>query len=266
MGRVYWLKIYEIPDASTTGKGKNVSNLINLQPDESVKAFLAVKDFVPDTHVVMVTRHGVIKKCELTEFDNPMSRGIIALGVDEGDELIGARLSSGNDLIFLGSHEGQAIKFNETQVRAMGRPARGVRAMDLEEGDYIVGSEVVSEEGLVLSISENGYGKRTQIKEYRLTNRGGKGVINMKTTARNGKVVGILSVKEDTDLMIVTKNGKIIRLESAEIRQAGRSTQGVRHVRMEDDDQVAAASVIPEAAENGEGKNGENGQPELPLQ
>src|SRR6201988_2003548 len=128
-GRVYWLKIYEIPDATTTGKGKHISNLINLQPDESVKAFLAVKDFVPDRFIVMVTRHGVIKKCELTEFDNPMSRGIIALGLDEGDELIAARLSSGSDMIFLGSHEGQAIKFQETQVRAMGRSARGVRAM-----------------------------------------------------------------------------------------------------------------------------------------
>ena len=146
MGRVYWLKIYEIPDSSTTGKGKNISNLINLQPDESVKAFLAVREFVPEKHIVMVTRNGVIKKCELTEFDNPMSRGIIALGLDEGDELIAARLSSGSDLIFLGSHEGQAIKFQETQVRAMGRPARGVRAMDLAEGDYIVGAEVVQED------------------------------------------------------------------------------------------------------------------------
>src|ERR1700729_1387864 len=186
MGRVYWLKIYEIPDATTTGKGKNISNLINLQPDETVKAFLAVQEFVPEKHIVMVTRNGVIKKCELTEFDNPMSRGIIALGLDEGDELIAARLSSGTDMIFLGSHEGQAIKFQETQVRAMGRPARGVRAMDLTEGDYIVGAEVVREDALMLSISENGYGKRTQIVEYRLTNRGGKGVINMKTTARNG--------------------------------------------------------------------------------
>ncbi|HEY3837815.1 MAG TPA: DNA gyrase C-terminal beta-propeller domain-containing protein, partial [Bryobacteraceae bacterium] len=262
MGRVYWLKIYEIPDSSTTGKGKNISNLINLQPDETVKAFLAVKDFVPDKFIVMVTRHGVIKKCELTEFDNPMSRGIIALGVDEGDELIAARLSSGNDLIFLGSHEGQAIKFSETQVRAMGRPARGVRAMDLEEGDYIVGSEVVQEDGLTLSISENGYGKRTPIQEYRLTNRGGKGVINMKTTARNGKVVAILSVKEDTELMIVSKDGQMIRIGSNEIRQAGRSTQGVRLVNLGENDRVAAACVLPEAPNEDKG----NDQGDLVLQ
>jgi DNA gyrase subunit A len=267
-GRVYWLKIYEIPDAATVGKGKHISNLINLQPDESVKAFMAVREFVPDQFIVMVTKHGVIKKSELTEFDNPMSRGIIAVTLDEGDELIAARLTTGSNYIFLGSHDGQAIRFAESQVRPMGRPARGVRAMDIEEDDYLVGMEIVEEEGLILSISENGFGKRTSLSDYRLQSRGGKGVINMKTSARNGKVVAILSVKEDSDLMIVTKNGKIIRLESGEIRQAGRSTQGVRLVRMEDDDQVAAASVIPESenGENGNGKNGENGQPELPLQ
>jgi DNA gyrase subunit A len=264
-GRVYWLKIYEIPDAATVGKGKHVSNLINLQPDDTVKAFLAVQEFVPDKYIVMSTKHGVIKKCELTEFDNPMARGIIAVSLDEGDELIAVHLTNGKNWIFLGSHDGQAIRFAESQVRSMGRPARGVRGMDLDSGDYLVGMEIVEEEGLILSISENGFGKRTKLTDYRLQSRGGKGVINMKTSTRNGKVVGILSVKEDTDLMIVTKNGKIIRLESAEIRQAGRSTQGVRLVRMEDDDQVAAASVIPDAAENGD-KNGDDGQPELPLQ
>ena len=258
-GRVYWLKIYEIPDAATSGKGKHISNLINLQPDEQVKAFLAVREFVPDQYIVMVTRHGVIKKSELTEFDNPMARGIIAVGLDEGDELISAQLSNGKNFIFLGSHKGQAIRFEETDVRPMGRPAHGVRGMNLEEDDYLVGMQVVDdEERLILSISEHGFGKRTALKQYRLTGRGGKGVINMKTTERTGKVVGILAVKEDSDLMIVTKDGKIIRLESGEIRQAGRSTQGVRLVRMEEGDRVAAASVIPE--ENG--KNGD-GQGEL---
>src|ERR1700691_5709412 len=266
-GRVYWLKIYEIPDAATVGKGKHVSNLINLQPDDTVKAFMAVREFVPDQFIVMCTKHGVIKKCELTEFDNPMARGIIAVSLDEGDELIAARISSGKEYIFLGSHDGQAIQFAESQVRGMGRPARGVRAMDLDAGDYLVGMEIVEEEGLILTISENGFGKRTKLSSYRQQSRGGKGVINMKTSTRNGKVVAILSVKEDSDLMIVSKNGKMIRLESAEIRQAGRSTQGVRLVRMEDDDQVAAASVIPDTV-NGDGSNGkgENGQPELPLQ
>jgi DNA gyrase subunit A len=261
MGRVFWLKIYEIPDAGTTGKGKHVSGLINLQPDEAVKTFLPVKDFVANQYIVMVTKQGVIKKCELTEFDNPMARGIIALSLDEGDELLAARLTYGDNYIFLGTREGKAIRFKEGDVRAMGRPARGVRAMDLAEGDAIIGAEVVEKEGLILSISENGFGKRTPLMDYRLTARGGKGVINMKLAPRIGKVVAILSVKEDTDLMIITRDGKIIRLESGEIRQAGRSTQGVRLVRMEDGDQVAAASVIPTVIpEEGEGQN------DLPLQ
>jgi DNA gyrase subunit A len=220
-----------------------------------------VKEFVAGKFIVMVTKQGVIKKCELTEFDNPMARGIIALGLDEGDELLAARLTTGQDYIFLGSHEGMACRFNEEDVRAMGRPARGVRGMDLEEGDYLVGAEVVGKEGLILSISENGYGKRTPLVDYRLTARGRKGVINMKTTPRIGKVVGILSVKEDTELMIITKQGQIIRIDSSEIRQAGRSTQGVRLVNVEEGDQVAAASPIPEAPE-GPG----NGQSDLPLQ
>jgi DNA gyrase subunit A len=248
-GRVYWLKIYELPDAGTTGRGKHVSGLIALQPDEDVKAFLAVKEFIPDKFIIMVTKKGVIKKCELTEFDNPLSRGIIAIGLDEGDELLGAKITNGDNFIFLGSREGMAIRFNEQEVRAMGRQARGVRAMDLEEGDYLVGLEVVEKDGLILSVSQNGFGKRTLLSDYRLTARGRKGVINMKTTPKVGKVVGVLSVKESTDLMIITKDGKIIRLESSEIRQAGRSTQGVRLVRMEEGDQVAAASVIPDSEE-----------------
>jgi DNA gyrase subunit A len=259
-GRVYWLKIYEIPDAGTAGKGKHISGLINLQPEETVKAFLPVKEFSPGKFIVMVTRHGVIKKCELTEFDNPISRGIIALALDDDDELLGAAVTSGNDYIFLASHEGMAIRFHEDEVRPMGRQARGVRAMDLEEGDYLIGLEVVGKEGLLLSISENGFGKRTPIEEYRLTGRGRKGVINMKTTPKVGKVVAVLAVKESSDVMIITKEGKIIRIEAGEIRQAGRSTQGVRLVRLEEGDLVAAASVIPESEEE-QSKTGE-----LPLQ
>ncbi len=266
-GRVYWLKIYEIPDAGTTSKGKHVSGLVNLQPDEEVTAFLSVKEFVPDKFIIMVTKKGVIKKCELTEFDNPMSRGIIAIGLDDGDDLLAAKLSNGDNYIFLASHRGMAIRFKEDEVRAMGRPARGVRAMELEEGDYLVSVSVVEEEGLILTISENGYGKRTKLTEYRLTGRGRKGVINMKTTNKVGKVVASLVVSEETDLMIITCDGKIIRLEAGEIRQAGRSTQGVRLVRMEEGDKVAAASVIPESeeSENGNG-NGPDGQSNLPLQ
>ena len=263
-GRLYWLKVYELPDVGTTGKGKHISGLITLQPDEQPTAFLAVREFVEGQFVMMVTKRGVVKKCELTEFDNPLARGIIAINIDDGDELLAARLTNGKNYIFLGSYEGMAIRFCEDEVRAMGRAARGVRAMDLDDKDYLVGCQVVEETGLILSISTNGYGKRTPLVDYRLTSRGRKGVLNMKTTSKVGKVVSILSVKEDTDLMIITKEGKIIRLESGEIRQVGRHTQGVRLVRMEDGDQVSAASCIPESEILG----GDGGDPQgiLPIQ
>ena len=264
-GRVYWLKIYEIPDAGTAGKGKNINGLISLQPDESVKAFLAVKQFTPDRYIVMVTKRGVIKKCELTEFDNPMARGIIAISLDEGDELLAAKLTGGTDFIFLGSHHGMASRFSEQEVRPMGRPARGVRGMDLEDDDYLVGMEAVGEDCLILSISEKGFGKRTPVGQYRITSRGRKGVINMKTTRKTGNVLAVLAVKEDSEVMIITKDGKIIRIDSSNVRQAGRSTQGVKLVSLEEGDTVAAASVIPEANGEGEVSNG-NGQEELPLQ
>jgi DNA gyrase subunit A len=259
-GRVYWLKIYEIPDAGTTGKGKHISGLINLQPDETVKTFLAVKDFVEGQYIVMVTKKAVIKKCELTEFNNPRSAGIIAVALDDDDELLGAKITDGKNFIFLGSHDGMAIRFNEQEVRAMGRPARGVRAMELRKGDYLVGVAAVEEQVLILSISENGYGKRTPLTDYRLTGRGCKGVINMKITPKIGKVVEVLPVKESTDLMIITRNGQIIRLEADHIRETGRSAQGVRVVKMEEGDKVAAACLVPESEIEDEK------EPELPLQ
>ncbi len=259
-GRVYWLKIYEIPDASTASKGKHISGLINLQPDEAVKAFLAVKDFVQGQYIIMVTKNAVIKKCELTEFDNPRSAGIIAVALDDGDELLGAKITNGNNYVFLGSHEGMASRFKEDEVRAMGRPARGVRAMDLRKGDYLVGVAAVEDDWFILSISENGFGKRTPLKDYRLTARGAKGVINMKITPKIGKVVEVLPIKENTDLMVITCNGQIIRVDSDHIRETGRSAQGVRIVKMAEDDKVAAACIVPEAVED------EEKGPELPLQ
>jgi len=256
LGRVYWLKVYNIPDVGTSGKGKNVVNLVNLQQGETVKAFLPVKLFTAGTYVVMVTKSAVIKKCELTAFDNPMARGIIAMSLEEGDELIAARLTDGTQQIFLGTHNGKAIRFPENKVRPMGRNAYGVRGMTLED-DFLVGMEAVGKEGLILTIAENGYGKRTALEEYRITSRGGKGIINMKTSDRNGKVVAILNVKESSDIFIITKDGKILRLEASAIREAGRSTQGVRLVRLEEGDKVAAASVIPEEENGGNGSNGQ---------
>ena len=261
-GRVYWLKNYAIPDAGTVSKGKHIAGLINLQQDEGVQAFLPVRNFVEGQFVVLVTRQGVIKRCSLSEFDNPMARGIIALGLDEGDELIEASLSDGSSYVFLATREGMAIKFEEKEVRAMGRPARGVKAMDLAKDDVIIGAQIAKAEDLILSISQHGYGKRTSVDMYRLTHRGGKGVINMNTTKKVGDVVAVMRVKEDTDLMIISAEGKIIRIESGAIRQVGRNSQGVRLVKMEDGDHVAAASIVPSSDD----VPGEDEASELPVQ
>lgn len=266
MGRLYWLKVYNIPDAGAASKGKNINGLISLQEDETVRTFLAVKEFTPDRYVVMATKNGVIKKCELTEFDNPMARGIIAIGLKDGDELISARISTGKDLIFIATHEGMAIKFDENDVRAMGRPAAGVTSMRLDLGDYIIGMEVVTEESLMLSVSDLGFGKRTKISEYRLQGRAGRGVINMKLTGKTGRVLAVLEVKEDTDVILITRDGKILRTEAESIRKTGRSASGVKLVSMEATDAVAAACAVQEA-EQVEGEDeADNGQADLPLQ
>ncbi len=262
MGRLYWLKVYNLPDAQAAGRGKNINGLINLQQDETVRTFLSVKEFTADRYVVMATKLGVIKKCELTEFDNPLARGIIAIGLKDGDELISARISTGKELIFIATREGMAIKFSEEDVRAMGRPAAGVLSMRLDEDDHIIGMEVVSEDDLMLSVSENGFGKRTKINEYRLQSRAGRGVINMKVTNKTGKVLAVLAVTEDTDVILITREGKILRTEAESIRKTGRSASGVKLVSMEAGDTVAAACTVQEA-ENGED---DNGQGDLPLQ
>ena len=257
-GRLYWLKVYEIPDVGAAGKGKHILNLVNLSKEEKVAAVVAVKELpeelkdvtvegetlAAEGYITMVTRLGIIKKTRLAEFSNPNSRGIIAMKIEEGDELIAARLTSGRDNIFLASHEGMAIRFPEADVRDMGRAAYGVYAMDLEKSDYIVGMEIVGEKELMLSVTEKGYGKRTAITEYRLQSRAGKGVINVKTVERNGNVVGVLRVTEESEVMIISQQGKITRLDSSKIRESGRSAQGVRLINLEEGDQVAAACLI----------------------
>jgi DNA gyrase subunit A len=257
-GRVHWLKVYEIPDVAAAGRGKHILNLVNLNPREKVASLVTLKELPEDRkeievngetyaaegYVTLVTRNGVIKKTRLANFSNPMSRGIIAMNVDDDDELIGAKQTTGQDTIFLATHEGMAIRFPESDVRDMGRQARGVRAMALGKGDYIVGMEVVGEKELILSVTEKGYGKRTPITQYRLQSRAGKGVINVKTTARNGKVVSSLSVTEDSEVMLITQQGKIARLDSAKIRESGRSSQGVRLINLGPEDQLAAACLI----------------------
>ena len=269
-GRVYWLKVYEIPELSAAGKGKAIANLVSLQPGESVRALLTVRDLEEEgKYVFFATRSGTVKKTPLKDFSNVRSRGINAIGIEKEDELVAASCTDGNQIIFLATHEGMAIRFDEENVRPMGRPAYGVRGMDLERGDYIVGMAVTPKErkktkdeadqsNLILSVTEQGYGKRTDVDEYRLQTRGGKGVINVKTTARNGKVVSIMLVNEKSEVMVISQFGKIIRIDTKNIREAGRSTQGVRLLHLEEGDRLAAASVIPpeEAVENGNGESG----------
>ena len=257
-GRLHWLKVYEIPDVGAAGRGKNVVNLVNLTGKEKVAAMVAVKQlpdkpkdvttegetYAAEGYVVLVTKQGIIKKTRLAEFSNPMARGIIAMSIEEKDELIRAQLTTGRDTIFLATHEGMAIRFPESGVRDMGRQAYGVNAMDLEDGDYIVGMEIVGDKELILSVTERGYGKRTHITEYRLQSRAGKGVINVKTVERNGKVVGVLSVTEESEVMIISEQGKITRLDASKIRESGRSAQGVRLINLEEGDQVAAVCLV----------------------
>jgi len=269
-GRVYWLKVYEVPELSAAGKGKAIANLVALQPGESVRAWLTIRDLEEENrYVFFATRNGTVKKTPLKDFSNVMSRGIIAIGIEKDDELVAAACTDGNQITFLATHEGMAIRFHEEDVRPMGRPAYGVRGMDLEKGDYIVGMAVTpkerrkakdgeAESSLILSVTENGYGKRTDVDEYRLTARGRKGVINVKTTGRNGKVVSIMLVNDKSEVMVISQYGKIIRIDTKNIREAGRSTQGVRLLHLEEGDRLAAASVIPpeEAEENGNGETG----------
>jgi len=271
-GRVYWLKVYEIPDVSAAGKGKHIGNLVALQPGETVRTLLEVRDLEEENrYVFFVTRKGTVKKTPVKDFSNVMSRGIIAIGIEKEDELVAARLTDGNQIVFLASHEGMAIRFDEEDVRSMGRPAYGVRGMDLEKGDYIGGMAITPKNGkkktygkgkegegeevpsLILSVTENGYGKRTPVDEYRLQSRGGKGVTNVKTRERNGKVVAIMLVDEASEAMLISHFGKIIRIDTKQIREAGRSTQGVRLLQLEPGDKVASAVVIQEKEEEPNG-------------
>ena len=265
-GRVYWLKVYEVPDVGAAGKGKHIGNLVALQPGETVRTLLEVRNLEEENrYIFFATKKGTVKKTPVKDFSNVMSRGIIAIGIDKEDELVAVRLTDGNQIVFLASHEGQAIRFDEEDVRSMGRPAYGVRGMDLDKNDYIVGVAVTPKDAkktngkdkdgkateeivpsLILSVTEQGYGKRTPVEEYRLQSRGGKGVINVKTTARNGNVVGIMLVDESSEAMLISQFGKIIRIDTASIREAGRSTQGVRLLHLEEGDRVASAVVLQE--------------------
>jgi DNA gyrase subunit A len=274
-GRVFWLKVYEIPEAAAATRGRAITSLVKFQEDEHLTALVPARNLEETgRYVFFATRNGTVKKTELAEFSNPRPSGIIAINLDGKDELIGVKLTDGKQMVFLASHEGQAILFRETEVRAMGRQAGGVNGMDLGKDDYVVSMDAVKVDfeiirkeskketenldeleneaikdsltSLMLTISEKGYGKRTPLAEYRITSRGGKGVINLKSTDRNGAVVAALQASEDSDVMIITEFGKIIRVHSNEIREAGRSTQGVRLLRLDDEDKIAAAAILEE--------------------
>jgi DNA gyrase subunit A len=279
-GRVYWLKVYEIPDVSAAGKGKHVGNLVGLQPGETVRTMLTVRHLEETgKYIFFATRNGLVKKTELKDFSHVRSNGIYAISIEQGDELVAANLTDGQQIVFLATHEGQAIRFDEEDVRPMGRQAYGVWGIRMEKGDYLVGmattpkadvpakvdptkapasdaqiADLVPEKGrLILSVTENGYGKRTAADEYRLQGRGGSGVINVKTTERNGKVVGIAQVTEKSEVMLISQYGKIIRMDSTTIRESGRAAQGVRLLHLEPGDRVAAAVVLAPGEEPANG-------------
>jgi len=250
-GQVYKLKVHQIPDAMPSARGKAVVNLINISSARKLAGVVAVREFSEGRYVVMVTKNGVIKKTELSEFQNIRSNGINAVNVDDGDELLDVILTDGTKRIFIATHDGLAIRFDESDVRPMGRAARGVRGVDLRKGDYVVSVAAVSADDSekMLSISECGFGKQTPITTYRLQSRGGKGVINMKTTEKTGKVVAVFPVEEESELMIITKNGKLIRIEANEIRKTGRGAQGVRLIKTDGSDKVTSASLLDAARE-----------------
>jgi DNA gyrase subunit A len=255
-GRVYWLKVHEIPEVGPQGRGKAVVNLVQLQQGEKTAAFSAVKDFLPGRYVLLATSKGIVKKTELAAFSNPRAGGIIALGVEADDSLIEAVLTSGEDEVLLATREGMSIRFSEDDVRPMGRAAYGVKGIELEGGDEVVGMEVVREPGLLLTVTANGYGKRTELGEYRLQSRGGKGIINIKTTPRNGDVVGVKFISHDEEVMLITEKGMIIRLSTADISTIGRATQGVRLIQLEEADRLVSVARLAER-EEGEGAGGE---------
>jgi DNA gyrase subunit A len=243
-GQVYKLKVHEIPDAGAAGRGKAIVNLVGMPSGEKVAGIIPVRSFDEGRYVVMATRQGTIKKTELSEFANIRQSGIIAIGIDKGDELIAVELTDGKKKIFLATHEGMAICFDESDVRSMGRPAYGVRGITLGKGDYVISVAAVTDDVEMLSISENGFGKRTRLEEYRFQSRGGKGVINMKTSDRNGLVVAVLPVSDESQVLIITSQGKLIRVDAKSIRVSGRSTQGVKLIDTSDGDEVSSASLI----------------------
>jgi DNA gyrase subunit A len=249
-GKVFWIKVHELPQAGRAARGKAIVNLLNLEKDEKISAFLPVREFQEGRYIVFATKNGTVKKTDLMAYSNPRKAGIIAISIDAGDEVIGVRLTDGQQHVILSTREGQAIRFKEEDVRPMGRGAGGVRGITLDEGDSVVGLDVVSPGATLLAVAERGYGKRTEMDEYRLTRRGGKGIITMKTTDKTGLVVGVRMVTDDDDIMLVTDGGKVIRTPVKGISIIGRNTQGVRLIDLAEGEKVVGVARLAEKEED----------------
>ena len=245
-GRAYWLKVHEIPDVGPDGKGKSIANLVSMEPGEKIAATLAVKEFPEDKFVVMGTLKGIVKKTSLDAFSNPRAGGIIAMGVEDGDAVITVQQSDGTGQVLIGTHDGMAIRFEETDVRPMGRTAYGVRGITLRDQDFVVAMEVAKPGGTLLTVTERGFGKRTEIDEYRVQTRGGVGVINITTSERNGLVVGVSYVQAGDELLVITQQGMILRMLTNDVRSIGRATQGVTIIDLEEDDRVVSIARLVE--------------------
>jgi DNA gyrase subunit A len=243
-GRVYWLKVHTIPDVGPDGRGKAIANLVSMEEGERIAALMAVREFDADKFVVMGTARGVIKKTALSAFAHPRAGGIIAMGIDDGDSVIAASESDGSGEVFIGTRKGMSIRFKESNVRGMGRTARGVRGITLRGDDSAVAMEVLRPGGTILSVTERGYGKRTELDAYRVQTRGGVGIINIQTSDRNGSVVGVAQVGDDDELMLITQQGKVLRMVARDTRTIGRVTQGVRMIDIEGDDRAVSIARL----------------------
>jgi len=261
-GRLFWLKVHEIPLASRTARGKAIVNLVPQLQDQKLASVLVAREFVEDNFVFFVTKKGVVKKTDLTAFSNVRQSGIIALSVEDGDSLVAVKITDGSKDVLLSTAQGMSIRFSESEVRSMGRAAYGVKGITLESGDEVVGADVVEKGTTILTVTENGYGKRTEEAEYRVQGRGGKGVIDIKTTDRNGKVIGLVQVRDEDQVMLVTNQGMLIRMRVKEVSVIGRNTQGVRLISLESaQEKVTGVSKLPED-QNGEEEGGSSERPE----
>ena len=245
-GRAYWLKVHQIPDVGPSGRGKAIANLVSMRTDEHIAALLAVKEFDPDHYVVMGTRRGKVKKTALTAFSKPRAGGIIAMGVEEKDVVMAVQISTGEGEIFMGTRNGMSIRFRESNVRPMGRTAQGVRGISLRDGDAVVAMEVLQSAATILTVTAHGYGKRTNLSEYRVQSRGGVGVINIQTTERNGEVIGLTQVTDDDELMLITQQGKTLRMVTKDVRAIGRATQGVKFIETDNKDRAVSIARLPD--------------------